>query len=571
MCALGKVAVGEGSTSCVAAAPTTDALPPSIVSLKLLYNESGGSIDHILQLTLGVPVWNPHIAKERVSAGLKSPPLQNIFIDWSTDRSFPLEGGEDGSSYTKRSVFNKIELEATSFTIALNIKEIGAKSVYQDVIFFRAFAEVEANGLQMTEYSTVTESWTVARDCALAEYLRVRDAASPMLFYCFPCPFGATCNGDITGSDIRARYGYRRLSWNISVFGACPFQHACHGVRDVVDADGRFISVGSIMPESETDTRLQENETAEDIHEGCAEFHTGELCASCVQGSYVPFRGGFCTICPEQGQNTALFTVALVLPVAVTPLILLAWKAASLFKRIPLLFDKAIATVIIFYYLVFHSIVKRLAINFSCQTFGAEDFGGNARQLLSMDLNTACYSPQHNTFILAAALPAFLLYLLILPFAMTVTLYRLNSRGMLHPHDANFQPNLTVRYGFLFSGYEPQYSWWEVIVLLRKASFVIATISMQAYGAPAQVLVAILVLGTAALINTKYTPYDHDDHDTLESMSLQGSTAMLTVALLCNEISRAKNIKAGIISEDAALGEMESIAMAVLIFGCTLS
>eukprot|EP00949_MAST-11_sp_MAST-11-sp1_P002286 g2286.t1 len=104
-------------------------------------------------------------------------------------------------------------------------------------------------------------------------------------------------------------------------------------------------------------------------------------------------------------------------------------------------------------------------------------------------------------------------------------------------------------------------AWWEVIVLLRKASFVIATISMRSYGAAAQVLVAIIVLGTAALINTKYTPYDHDDHDTLESMSLQGSTAMLTVALLCNEISRAKDTKAGIVSEEARLGESESMCM----------
>ena len=86
-CEMGKAAAGQG-TSCVAAAATTDATAPSILSIQIIHNKSRGVFQHTIQLT-AAPKWNPHITNAEISAGAETPPLNYFFIDYSTDRTFP--------------------------------------------------------------------------------------------------------------------------------------------------------------------------------------------------------------------------------------------------------------------------------------------------------------------------------------------------------------------------------------------------------------------------------------------------------------------------------------------------
>merc|ERR1712124_121460 len=45
----------------------------------------------------------------------------------------------------------------------------------------------------------------------------------------------------------------------------------------------------------------------------------------------------------------------------------------------------------------------------------------------------------------------------------------------------------------------------------------------------------------------------------------------LTVALLCNEISRSRNLQNGIVSTQVVLGWIESMVLIILIFSCTFA
>lgn len=52
----------------------------------------------------------------------------------------------------------------------------------------------------------------------------------------------------------------------------------------------------------------------------------------------------------------------------------------------------------------------------------------------------------------------------------------------------------TIRFGFMFAGYEEGYEWWETVVMLRKCCFVLLAIFLRQYGAASQVVAASLVL-----------------------------------------------------------------------------
>jgi hypothetical protein len=56
------------------------------------------------------------------------------------------------------------------------------------------------------------------------------------------------------------------------------------------------------------------------------------------------------------------------------------------------------------------------------------------------------------------------------------TLVRLRQQKVLYADDVNYKPHWTIRYGFVFAGYEPKYAWWEMVVLIRKAAFVLVTV-----------------------------------------------------------------------------------------------
>ena len=78
---------------------------------------------------------------------------------------------------------------------------------------------------------------------------------------------------------------------------------------------------------------------------------------------------------------------------------------------------------------------------------------------------------------------------------------------------------------------------WEIIVLVRKAAFVLVTVFTRPAGMAAQVMAAGLVLILSLSAHIHFSPYDHDSHDALESAALHANLITLPVALLANEMS----------------------------------
>ena len=65
------------------------------------------------------------------------------------------------------------------------------------------------------------------------------------------------------------------------------------------------------------------------------------------------------------------------------------------------------------------------------------------------------------------------------------------KKHVLYHFSEHFEPGWTYRYGFLFAGYEPKYAYWEIVVLVRKAAFVLTTVFTRPAGMAAQVMAAM--------------------------------------------------------------------------------
>merc|ERR1719320_981998 len=92
---------------------------------------------------------------------------------------------------------------------------------------------------------------------------------------------------------------------------------------------------------------------------------------------------------------------------------------------------------------------------------------------------------------------------------------------LLKPFD---QVNRSVvrKYHFLFKGYEPQFYYWELIVMIRKVLMVYIAVFLE-WDFQIQSLTATLLCVISVVVHGVCYPYTTDNLDSLELMSLFGS------------------------------------------------
>ena len=570
----------------------------------------------------------------------------------------------------------RVILNSNSSNVTVNVTFDVEKtgSIFEQEYYIRVSA-MYADGSTIVQAETYNPWGAYSRGCkpSTATYLQTHlfnDDDRPFQrveeLRCQPCPLGASCSGlFVTFADIVARKSYRRLTWNHSLFGACPIKEACLGVSDILDPNTR--EVLSVAPLEKGD---------KEKFEACRFGHlnTSELCSDCNRNYLVRLTAnppGTCSECPDGGTNLALFglmilvalaymaflitdsldgskimietgdpmpfhTIALrilssylqvagmlmsfklTLPAAVQELVTVQRSASAVVeqtlsfdctagsrrglelfflkqtlamtlplflpgvaciwvlidrcklccrkKRIQYLSDKIGASIVVLYYLVFPAITSRIAITFACTKYGDDGYKTNKRFLMQRSLTTSCWSGAHLAHIGGVTVPAIILYLVICPLYLTLTINKLRRQQVLYSDMVNYDPRWTYRFGFLFAGYEPRYAWWEMVVLIRKASFVLVTVFARPAGMAAQVMAAVLVLILSLSAHIHFGPYDHDTHDKLESAGLHASLITLPVALLANEMSRVYGT--GSVGEGGQqlLGPVESIIFSIVAF-----
>ena len=125
---------------------------------------------------------------------------------------------------------------------------------------------------------------------------------------------------------------------------------------------------------------------------------------------------------------------------------------------------------------MFPSILTGITSAMSCTTYGPISNDNDlSRVLLDASLSVQCYQPVHLAILLTVLLPSFVFFAVIAPLAVVLAMRKHYIAGTLLPHQPNFHPVACYRYGFLFLGYEQESYGWEVLVMIRKAAFVVTS------------------------------------------------------------------------------------------------
>ena len=219
--------------------------------------------------------------------------------------------------------------------------------------------------------------------------------------------------------------------------------------------------------------------------------------------------------------------------------------------------DGFISSMLVLFYTLFPSVVNRIALTFSCKTYGD-------RNLLTEALSVQCLDGAHWIMIVLIGIPGMLLFVFLVPGLIANKLITQRRKGHLYPMQAKYEPRWTLRLGFMFAGYRQGYEWWEAVVMLRKCAFVLLSIFLRTYGASPQVVAASMVLIVATSAHLQHRPYQDPAHNWLESVGLHVCLLQLLVALISNMIGRVdRNVS------ESPLGSQSTVVVILIVFAST--
>jgi flagellar basal body-associated protein FliL len=401
--------------------------------------------------------------------------------------------------------------------------------------------------------------------CGECKYYHDTAIGDP-LGVCFPCPDETENLLKIIGIGIAA-----------AAMLAFLVLDSLDGVEKIVvdhidgeDAAVPFHSVGFRIISSFMQIAGLLNNFRLDLPAPIVSLMTTQSSVSGVGGSSLSFN---CMLPETRGHElfmTKLIFIIIVIPIGLSLCVCVFWVVVVIVKKVcrskadnhgvtP--FDKAVGSIVIMYYIMFPSILNGMTDAMSCTTYGPKQ-SETARVLLDGSLETICYQNKHLMILVTIVVPSFVLFVCITPLVIVFSM-RIHHKDLsLLPHQKNFNPVACYRFGFLFLGYEEEWYGWELLVMMRKATFVVVTGLLRPYGPISQVTGAITILFVALSVHLQHRPYDSDGHDIMESVSLHMSLIILMSTLLCSMVGRTL---------DGKLGTISTIILILLVFISTIT
>ena len=152
------------------------------------------------------------------------------------------------------------------------------------------------------------------------------------------------------------------------------------------------------------------------------------------------------------------------------------------------------------------------------QLFSCTRVGGQLR--LVEDTDVLCDSPGNQAWALGVGLPLLLLYVIGLPAIIGGLLWRNRQR----------LSEVSVRrtYGFFFLGYKPEFYWYELWIMARKAIFALLLVALSPAGLLWQLTAAISIVLVALVVSAWLRPFRLEVFNALDVCSMVLALATLT-------------------------------------------
>jgi hypothetical protein len=122
--------------------------------------------------------------------------------------------------------------------------------------------------------------------------------------------------------------------------------------------------------------------------------------------------------------------------------------------------DKMQGSLVVLYYMMIPSILNSVTSMLQCTRYGEDDRSTNnlinyqiqPKVLLDAELSIVCYEKGHVQMVLSIALPGILLFLVLVPLTLLLSMRYHARKNELFAHNKNFNPRVSYRFGFLFLG-----------------------------------------------------------------------------------------------------------------------
>uniref|UniRef100_A0A7S3Y6H3 Uncharacterized protein n=1 Tax=Heterosigma akashiwo TaxID=2829 RepID=A0A7S3Y6H3_HETAK len=176
--------------------------------------------------------------------------------------------------------------------------------------------------------------------------------------------------------------------------------------------------------------------------------------------------------------------------------------------------ENAILSIVVLLFLLYPTVTTYNFQVFTCVELGTGQW------FLQNDLDTECYTPLHNLWLFVCGVPFLMLYTVGIPYSAYLVLHH-------YRYDLD-DKHVKLKYGFLYDGFERKYYFWEMWVMLRKVAVISSTVFIpQFFGDVTEVLAGLCICLTSLLFHLNCQPYDDDQLDVLEALSLY--TTVLTM------------------------------------------
>jgi hypothetical protein len=147
---------------------------------------------------------------------------------------------------------------------------------------------------------------------------------------------------------------------------------------------------------------------------------------------------------------------------------------------------------------------------FSCKQLGV----GDDDFYLTQDMQIRCYTPEHIAWMITLGIPMLVVYVVGIPFFVFYLLHK-HQRKLHDPKE----PGIKRRLFFLYTGYEREWWFWEVLVAVRKLMLVAVTVFWQ-NSIKLQAHAGLMLIVVSLTLHIYAKPFLDDRADLLEFLSL---------------------------------------------------
>lgn len=224
-------------------------------------------------------------------------------------------------------------------------------------------------------------------------------------------------------------------------------------------------------------------------------------------------------------------TLMFILPVFIVLASCLFWGILAVKRNdLSVIRNQMISTIIILLFLAHPSLVQSIFSILSCSEIDPGE------SWLVADPSIRCWQGEHMFYTVVVGIPGVGIWCLGIP-AVAMLIIIKNHRELTYI-------SIKAKYGFLYNGYKPERFYWEFVIIYRKILVIFISVFISTVSVEVQALSVMLVIFIAFYLQHSCQPYNAQELNDLELMSIvtSGITIYSGLYFLSNSLTNSAGL-----------------------------